>query len=68
MTNVTESLAKPSSRVNWSQLLASIPDADLDLLISVGEKMQRREAVLTPDELEVCLRWHPQIDLFSVKN
>ena len=62
-----EMLNSPSryqaKQISWEALLASIPDSDLDLLISAGEKMQRQETVLNTHELDACLRWYPQIDI-----
>lgn len=52
----------PAVKTAWPDLLASIPDNDLDLLISAGKKMQQGEAILNARELEACLRWYPQID------
>ena len=48
---------------SWDKFLASIPDTDLDLLISAGEKMQHGEAILNPRELDACLRWYPHLDI-----
>ncbi len=55
-----------AKQISWEDLLASIPDTDLDLLISASEKMQQQEAVLNTNELEACLRWYPQIDIWPM--
>ena len=64
---------QPQPNVNlaqtaWDNLLASISDNDLDLLISAGKKMNQGEAILTSPELEACLRWHPQLDVLPRLN
>ncbi len=52
--------------VDWSDVLASISDKDLDLLISANTKMGNKEAVLTRQELEAFVRWQPHLDSVSI--
>ena len=63
MTKLNQILKEQRGPIDLSQLIASISDEDLNLLISAGGKMQQGETVLTSQELDACVRWYPQLGI-----
>ena len=49
----------------WAEILSTISNDDLDLLISASTKMQQDNPSLTPSERKVYQRWSAQLDTFT---